>query len=178
MVTENTYFEDQQLEFDGSGAEVFVQFIVIGFYTLITLGLYLILGFSATRMLRWQYAHTLTPNGLRLEYEGKTIDIFWEWFLLVILTPLTLGLYYYWGRNRLRSQILNHVSMSDQPMQFTTTPGDYFLAVLSNWVMTVIAAGPLYRRAGLLSYVFRSWTTAPLRRNSKTSASVFPSWSW
>ncbi|MDE0460886.1 MAG: DUF898 family protein, partial [Caldilineaceae bacterium] len=141
IVTENTYLEDQQLEFDGSGAEVFVQFIVIGFYTLITLGLYLILGFSATRMLRWQYAHTLTPNGLRLEYEGKTIDIFWEWFLLVILTPLTLGLYYYWGRNRLRSQILNHVSLSDQPMQFTTTPGDYFLAVLSNWVMTVIAVG-------------------------------------
>ena len=141
IVTENTYIEDQQLEFDGSGAEVFIQFIVIGFYTLITLGLYVILGFSATRMLRWQYAHTLTPNGLRLEYEGKTVDIFWEWFLLVIFTPLTLGLYYYWGRNRLRSQILNHVSLSDQPMQFSTTPGDYFLAVLSNWVMTVVAVG-------------------------------------
>ncbi len=141
IVTENTYIEDQQLEFDGSGAEVFIQFIVIGFYTLITLGLYVILGFSATRMLRWQYAHTLTPNGLRLEYEGKTIDIFWEWFLLVFFTPLTLGLYYYWGRNRLRSQILNHVSLSDQPMQFSTTPGDYFLAVLSNWVMTVVAVG-------------------------------------
>ena len=141
IVTENTYFEDQQLEFDGSGAEVFVQFIIIGFYTLITLGLYVILGFSATRMLRWQYAHTLTPNGLRLEYEGKTIDIFWEWFLLVLFTPLTLGLYYYWGRNRLRSQILNHVSLSDQPMQFRTTAGDYFLAVLSNWVMTMVAVG-------------------------------------
>ena len=50
-----------------------------------------------------------------------------------------MGLYYYWGRNRLRSQILNHVSLSDQPMQFTTTPGDYFLAVLSNWLMTVVA---------------------------------------
>ena len=30
IVTENTYYEDQQLEFDGSGVEVFVQFIVIG----------------------------------------------------------------------------------------------------------------------------------------------------
>ncbi len=151
IVTENTFLEDQQLEFDGSGAEVFVQFIVIGFYTLITLGLYLILGFSATRMLRWQYAHTLTPNGLRLEYEGKTIDIFWEWFLLILLTPLTLGLYYYWGRNRIRSQILNNVSISDQPVQFTTTAGDYFLAVLSNWVMTVFAL-VLY---GVLGYFLR-----------------------
>ncbi|MXY93115.1 MAG: DUF898 family protein [Caldilineaceae bacterium SB0664_bin_27] len=139
IVTESTYYEDQQLEFDGSGAEVLVQFILIGFFTLITLGLYVILGFAATRMLRWQYAHTLTPNGLRMEYEGNTIDIFWEWLLLVVFTPLTVGLYYYWGRNRLRSKILNNVSLSDQPMQFRTTAGDYFLAVLSNWLMTVVA---------------------------------------
>ena len=139
IVTESTYYEDQQLEFDGSGAEVLVQFILIGFFTLITLGLYVILGFAATRMLRWQYAHTLTPNGLRMEYEGNTIDIFWEWLLLAVFTPLTVGLYYYWGRNRLRSKILNNVSLSDQPMQFRTTAGDYFLAVLSNWLMTVVA---------------------------------------
>ena len=139
IITENTYFEDEQLEFDGSGAGAFVQFIVIGFFTLITLGLYVILGFSSTRMLRWQYAHTLTPNGLRMEYEGRSLDIFWEWFLLILLTPLTLGLYYYWGRNRLRRQILTHVSLSDQPMQLGSTPGEYFVAVLSNWVMTVVA---------------------------------------
>lgn len=149
IITESTYFEEEQLEFDGSGAEVFVQFIIIGFYTLITLGLYIILGFSATRMLRWQYAHTLIPNGLRMEYEGKTLDIFWEWFLLVLFTPLTLGIYYYWGRNRLRRQILTHVSLSDQPMQFTTPAGDYFLAVVSNWVMTVVALG-LYAALGVL----------------------------
>ncbi len=139
IITENTYFEDEQLEFDGSGAGAFVQFIVIGFFTLITLGLYVILGFSSTRMLRWQYAHTLTPNGLRMEYEGRSLDVFWEWFLLVLLTPLTLGLYYYWGRNRLRRQILTHVSLSDQPMQLGSTPGENFVAVLSNWVMTVVA---------------------------------------
>ena len=141
ITTENTYFEDQQLEFDGSGAEVFVQFITIGFYTLITLGLYIILGFSATRMLRWQYAHTLMPNGQRMDYQGKTVDIFWEWLLLVFFTPLTLGIYYYWGRNRLRRQVLTNVSLDDQQIQFGSTGGDYLLAVLSNWVMTVIAVG-------------------------------------
>ena len=141
IITENTYFEDQQLEFDGSGAEVFVQFIIIGFYTLITLGLYIILGFSATRMLRWQYAHTLMPNGQRMDYQGKTVDIFWEWLLLVLFTPLTLGIYYYWGRNRLRRQVLTNVSLDDQQIQFGSTGGDYLLAVLSNWVMTVIAVG-------------------------------------
>ncbi len=139
IITENTYFEDQQLEFDGSGADVFVQFIVIGFYTLITLGLYIILGFSATRMLRWQYAHTLMPNGQRMDYEGRTLDIFWEWFLLILFTPLTLGIYYYWGRNRLRRQILTHVSLNDQPVQIGSTAGEYFLAVVSNWVMTIVA---------------------------------------
>lgn len=139
IITENTYFEDEQLEFDGSGADVFVQFIVIGFYTLITLGLYIILGFSATRMLRWQYAHTLMPNGQRMDYEGKTLDIFWEWFLLILFTPLTLGIYYYWGRNRLRRRILTHVSLNDQPVQIGSTAGEYFLSVVSNWVMTIVA---------------------------------------
>ena len=138
IITESTYFEDRQLEFDGSGAEVFVQFVVIGFYTLITLGLYIILGFPATRMMRWQYAHTLMPNGQRLDYDGKTLDIFWEWLLLVLFTPLTLGLYYFWGRNRLRRQILTHVSLNDQQVQFGSGAGDYFLAVLSNWVMTSV----------------------------------------
>ena len=141
LVTENTYYEDQQLEFDGSGAEVFAQFIIIGFYTLISLGLYVILGFSATRMLRWQYAHTFMPNGQRMDYQGKTLDIFWEWLLICLFTPLTLGLYYYWGRNRLRRQILTNVSLDDQQIQFGSAGGDYFLAVLSNWVMTVVALG-------------------------------------
>ena len=141
IITENTYFEDQQLEFDGSGAEVFVQFVIIGFYTLITLGLYVFLGFSATRMLRWQYAHTLMPNGQRMDYQGNTVDIFWEWLLLVLFTPLTLGIYYYWGRNRFRRQVLTNVSLDDQQIKFGSTSGDYLLAVLSNWVMTVIAVG-------------------------------------
>ncbi len=139
LITESTYFEDQQLEFDGSGAEVFVQFVVIGFFTLITLGLYTILGFSSTRMLRWQYDHTLLPNGQRLDFRGKAVDIFWEWLLLIFFTPLTLGLYYYWGRNRLRRQVLTNVSLADQQIQVESSAGENVVAVLINWVMTVIA---------------------------------------
>jgi len=139
LITESTYFEDQQLEFDGSGAEVFVQFVVIGFFSLITLGLYVILGFSSTRMLRWQYDHTLLPNGQRLDFHGKSVDIFWEWLLLVLFTPLTLGLYYYWGRNRLRRLVLTNVSLDDQQIQVESTVGENVFAVLSNWAMTVIA---------------------------------------
>ena len=139
LITESTYFEDQQLEFDGSGAEVFVQFVVIGFFTLITLGLYTILGYSSTRMLRWQYDHTLLPNGQRLDFHGKAVDIFWELLLLVIFTPLTLGLYYYWGRNRLRRLVLTNVSLADQQIQVESSAGDNVVAVLINWVMTVIA---------------------------------------
>ena len=73
LITESTYFKDQQLEFDGSGAEVFVQFVVIGFFSLITLGLYIILGFSSIRMLRWQYDHTLLPNGQRMDFHGRSV---------------------------------------------------------------------------------------------------------
>ncbi len=149
LITESTYFEDQQLEFDGSGAEVFVQFVIIGFFTLITLGLYIILGFSSTRMLRWQYDHTLLPNGQRMDYRGRAVDIFWEWLLLVLFTPLTLGLYYYWGRNRLRRLVLTNVSLDDQQIQVEGKAGEYVVAVLSNWIMTVIAVAA-YAALGFL----------------------------
>lgn len=149
LITESTYFEDKPLEFDGSGAEVFVQFVIIGFFTLITLGLYIILGFSSTRMLRWQYDHTLLPNGQRMDYHGKAVDIFWEWLLLVLFTPLTLGLYYYWGRNRLRRLVLTNVSLDDQQIQVEGSAGEYVVAVLSNWIMTVIAVAA-YAALGFL----------------------------
>ncbi len=149
LITESTYFEDKQLEFDGSGAEVFVQFVIIGFFTLITLGLYIILGFSSTRMLRWQYDHTLLPNGQRMDYHGQAVDIFWEWLLLVLFTPLTLGLYYYWGRNRLRRLVLTNVSLDDQQIQVEGSAGEYVVAVLSNWIMTVIAVAA-YAALGFL----------------------------
>lgn len=152
LITESTYFEDRQLEFDGSGAEVFVQFVIIGFFTLITLGLYIILGFSSTRMLRWQYDHTLLPNGQRMDYRGKSVDIFWEWLLLVLFTPLTLGLYYYWGRNRLRRLVLTNVSLDDQQIQVEGNAGEYVVAVLSNWIMTVIAVAA-YAALGFFLWV-------------------------
>ena len=152
LITESTYFDDQQLEFDGSGAEVFVQFVIIGFFTLITLGLYIILGCSSTRMLRWQYDHTLLPNGQRMDYHGKAVDIFWEWLLLVLFTPLTLGLYYYWGRNRLRRLVLTNVSLDDQQIQVEGSAGEYVVAVLSNWIMTVIAVAA-YAVLGSLLWV-------------------------
>lgn len=151
LVTESTYFEDQQLEFDGSGTEVFVHFIVIGFYTLITLGLYIVLGFSASRMLRWQYDHTLLPNGQRMAYHGKSLDIFWEWLLLFLFTLPTLGVYYFWGRHRLRRQILTNVSLNDQKVQIGGSASDDFVAVLSNWVMTVVALA-LYALLGFLLF--------------------------
>ena len=66
-------------------------------------------------------------------------DIFWEWLLLVVFTPLTLGIYYYWGRNRLRRLVLTNVSLDDQQIQVASSAGDSVVAVLSNWVMTVIA---------------------------------------
>ena len=107
-----------------------MQFVIIGFFTLITLGLYIILGCSSTRMLRWQYDHTLLPNGQRMDYHGKAVDIFWEWLLLVLFTPLTLGLYYYWGPQTVwRRLVLTNVSLDDQQIQVEGSAGEYVVAV-------------------------------------------------
>ena len=156
IITENTYYDDQQLEFDGSGSQVFVQFIIIGFFALITLGLYIILGFSATRLHHWRYAHTLMPNGQRMEYQGEALDLFWEKFLLFLFTPLTLGIYYFWGYNRLRRQILTSVSLDGQRLQFERSVPGLVLVVLVNWLWTIVTVG-IYSLLGFATIRLFKW---------------------
>lgn len=175
IITENTYYEDQPLEFDGSGGQVFLQFIIIGFFTLITLGLYIILGYSAARLLRWQYAHTLMPNGQRMAFQGEAIDIFWEKFLLFLFTPLTLGIYYFFGYVRLRRQILTNVVLDGQRWRFEGGAGGFFLTALVNWLLSVITLG-FYAILGFATVRLLKWevgqTLVPVPVRSPTPMPV------
>jgi uncharacterized membrane protein YjgN (DUF898 family) len=129
------------LQFDGTGGQAFVEFLIIAALTIVTLGLYGILGFASTRMLRWQYAHTILPTGQRLEYEGNAIDLFFENFLLVLFSILTLGIYYFWGHARVRRYILTHTHLDGKSFQFTGTGGQYFVLSLVNALLTIVTLG-------------------------------------
>ncbi len=141
VITTRTFYDDRPLQFDGSGGQAFVEFLIIGALTIITLGLYPILGFATTRLLRWRYAHTILPTGQRLEYQGDAIDLFFERFLLVFFSILTLGIYAFWGVVRVRRYIITHTYLDGKPLEFTGTGGQYFIIWLVNTLLTIITLG-------------------------------------
>lgn len=141
IIATRTYYQDQPLQFDGTGGQAFVEFLIIAALSIVTLGLYGILGFASTRMLRWQYAHTILPTGQRLEYEGDAIDLFFENFLLVLFSILTLGIYYFWGYARIRRYILTHTHLDGKSLQFEGTGGQFFVLSLVNALLTIVTLG-------------------------------------
>jgi len=141
MVAANTYFDNRPLQFDGTGGQAFVEFLIIGALSLITLGLYWILGFAGVRLLRWEYAHTILPTGQRLDYRGGAIDLFFENFLLVFFSSLTLGIYFFWGYARLRRHIVTNTVLDGEPLEFTGTGVQFLVIALLNLILSVITLG-------------------------------------
>lgn len=141
VITSNTYFDNRPLQFDGTGGQAFVEFLIIGALSLITLGLYAILGFAGVRLLRWEYAHTILPTGQRLEYQGGAIDLFFENFVLMFFSALTLGIYFFWGHARLRRHIITNTTLDGEPLQFTGTGVQFLVLALINTLLTIITLG-------------------------------------
>ena len=141
MIAANTYFDNRPLQFDGSGGQAFVEFLIIGALSLITLGLYAILGFAGVRLLRWETAHTILPTGQRLEYRGGAIDLFFENFMLMLLSSLTLGIYFFWGYTRLRKHIITNTALDGEPLEFMGSGVQFLVVALLNAILTAITLG-------------------------------------
>ncbi len=158
VIVTNTYFRGKPLQFDGTGGQAFVQFLIIAALTAVTLGLYAILGYASTRLLRWEYAHTILPTGQRLEYRGEALGLFFENFLIWLLTPLTLGLYFFWGWVRRKRYILTHTYVDNRPLDFTGSGGEYLVLALTNGLFTLVTVG-LYALLGFATVRTLAWET-------------------
>lgn len=169
VIATRTFYDDRPLQFDGSGGQAFVEFLIIGALSVITLGLYPILGFATTRILRWQYAHTILPTGQRLEYRGDSIDLFFEQFLTIFFSILTLGIYSFWGYVRVRRYIISHTYLDGNPLQFEGTGGQYFIIWLLNTLFTIITLG-IYSLLGFATVRMLRWdarsTSVPMPERS------------
>jgi uncharacterized membrane protein YjgN (DUF898 family) len=169
VITTRTFYDDRPLQFDGTGGQAFVEFLIVGALTIVTLGLYPILGFATTRLLRWEYAHTILPTGQRLEYQGDAIDLFFEQFLLVFFSILTLGIYAFWGTVRMRRYIVSHTYLDGNPLQFEGTGGQYFIIWLLNTLFTTITLG-IYAALGFSTVRLLRWdarsTVVPMPERS------------
>lgn len=173
MVLSDTYFRDRPLQFDGSGGSAFIEFLIVGALTIVTLGLYAVLGFASARILRWEKSHTVLPSGRRLEYRGAALDLFIEYLLLAIFTPLTLGLYYFWGYARLRRHIVTNTFVDGLPLEYTGSGGQYFVVGILNILLTVLTLS-LYLVLGFATLRVLRWdaenTLVPVPVEGSTTA--------
>ena len=137
----HTYYNEQLLQFDGSGGQLFVHMLVIFLFTLITLGFYAMLGFANVRILRWDAEHTILPNSQRLEFRGQALSLFGQLLLVGLLTMITLGIYSFWGYVRIRRWVVSNLYVGDAALEYTGTGGQFFGVVIVNLLLTLITLG-------------------------------------
>lgn len=76
----------------------------------------------------------------RFTYRGRIGEIYKIWFINFLLQLITLGIYRFWGKTRLRRYFWSCVSFDGQPFEYTGTGGELFRGFL---IVFVLAAVPL-----------------------------------
>ncbi len=66
----------------------------------------------------------------KIQYTGQIPHIYGIWLLNIILSIMTLGIYSFWGRVRLRKYVASRVVLAGDPCQYTGTGGELFLGFI------------------------------------------------
>ncbi|MAH80280.1 MAG: hypothetical protein CMP39_01145 [Rickettsiales bacterium] len=72
---------------------------------------------------------TLDTN-TKIQYSGSTSQIFKIWILNLLLNIITVGIYGFWGRTRMRQYIINRLSLSNDNLEYSGTGKELFLGFL------------------------------------------------
>jgi uncharacterized membrane protein YjgN (DUF898 family) len=136
-----TYLQNQPLDYDGRGGEYFGELLIGFLLTVVTLGLYSVLGFYQARLLRYDVNHTILPDGRRLDFQIHGIDFFGQYLLIGFLSAITFGIYTFWGYARMRRFILEHTFVDQRPLRFDGTGGQFLGNSLVIFLLSVVTLG-------------------------------------
>lgn len=75
-----------------------------------------------------------------LQYKGKLSKIYEIWLSNLLLTIVTLGIYSFWGRRRMRQYLASQVTLNGDPMEYKGTVAEHVIGTLK----FVVAIGLLY----------------------------------
>ena len=88
------------------------------------------------------------PNALRLRFHGKGRSLFGVFVVNTLLTLLTFGVYYFWGRAKIRRYMHSQTALHDSRFSNTTTGGElcvgWIKAVLLIVTITVLSEVPSF----------------------------------
>jgi uncharacterized membrane protein YjgN (DUF898 family) len=75
-----------------------------------------------------------------LEHDGRFGEIFVLFLINLLLTVVTLGIYRFWGKTRIRKYVWSHASLHGERLEYTGTGMELFLGFL---FALVILGGPI-----------------------------------
>ena len=81
-------------------------------------------------------------NTTRLVYDGKGGQLYKIWIINLLLKMVTLGIYSFWGKTRLRKYIVNSFSLLGDRFEYTGTGGELFRGFLKALPIIIILYAP------------------------------------
>lgn len=79
-----------------------------------------------------------------LTYDGQTGEVYKIWLLNLILSILTLGIYRFWGKARMRRYMTAGFSLGDDRFEYTGTGGELFWGFLKALFFVMIFLIPFF----------------------------------
>ena len=75
-----------------------------------------------------------------VQYHGSLGKIYGIWLSNLLLTIVTLGIYGFWGRKRMRQYLASQVTLNGDPMEYQGTVAEHVIGTIK----FVVAIGLLY----------------------------------
>ena len=137
----------KRFEFQGTGGALFGKFFVGMILTMITFGIYF--PWFLVSLNKYIYANTTLKaekGDVRFEFTGSGGQLFGIWIVGVILTMITLGIYYPWLIVNVTKYYMenSHGKAADgkaYKLQFTGSGGELFVTALVGYILTVLTIG-------------------------------------
>lgn len=156
-----TALKDDFFTFHGTGFEMFKGFIkailimgvLIGIFLVFTffeypylgiillyLGIFAIVPVAVHGSYRYRMSRT-SWRGIRFGYRGNKYELLKKYFIWVIFTIFSLGIYGSWMVVNLRNYVFNNIKFGDISFKSDADGGDYLLLNIKGYVLTIITLG-------------------------------------
>lgn len=86
----------------------------------------------------------LEEKRTKIAYFGKTRDIVKIWLINILLNIVTLGIYSFWGRVRIRRYIIGSLSLFGDRFEYTGTGKELFIGFLKAFPVLIIFYSPFF----------------------------------
>lgn len=84
------------------------------------------------------------PMHSSFTYQGKISALFKIFFLNLFLGIITLGIYHFWGKTRMRRYLANHFSLANDPFEYTGTGSELFFGMVKAFVFLIVISLPFF----------------------------------